>query len=59
MRSFRARQYRYKQAECERLAEQAKEPSVKTAIEEIAARWRELAARVEDLDRKNSPPQSK
>jgi hypothetical protein len=57
--SFRARQYQYKEAECLRMAKQANEASVKKALEEIAARWRELASHVDDLDRKKAPPQSK
>jgi hypothetical protein len=56
--SFRARQYQYKPAECERMMQQAKEPSVKEALAYIAARWLELADHVADLE-KESRPQSK
>jgi hypothetical protein len=57
--SFRVRQYQYKEAECLRLAEQAREPSVKVALTEIAAQWRELASHVEGLDRERASLQAK
>jgi hypothetical protein len=57
--SFRTRQYQYKEAECLRLAEQATEPSVKVALTEIAARWRELASHVQGLDREKASLQAK
>jgi hypothetical protein len=57
--SFRTRQYQYKEAECLRLAEHAREPSVKAALTEIAARWRELASHVEGLDREKASLQAR
>jgi hypothetical protein len=57
--SFRVRQYQYKEAECLRLAEQARESSVKAALTKIAARWRELSSHVEGLDREKASLRAK
>jgi hypothetical protein len=57
--SFRAKQYQYKAAECERMSQEANEPSVKEALVYIAARWLALADHVADLEREPWPPRSK
>ena len=47
----RADVYLEKATDLERRAEEAKDPSIKQTLLNLAKQWRELARQVEDLDR--------
>jgi hypothetical protein len=52
--SARAKHYRDKAAECDLLASRARELIVKTSLAVIAAQWRELAKKVEQLEQEQA-----
>ena len=47
----RADQYRLKAAECERQAEEIKDPSIKQTLLNLAKQWRDLARQVNEFDK--------
>jgi len=56
--SLRADMYRQKAAEAKQSARQARDPSVKSAFQEVARGWLVLAEQAEWMDsQKASPPQ--
>jgi hypothetical protein len=52
--SLRADRYRQRAAEAKDRAAQTKEPSIKSAFEDVAAGWVALAEQVERIERRES-----
>jgi hypothetical protein len=53
--SLRADRYRQRAADAENRAAQARDPSIKSAFENVAAGWVALAEQVERIGREKSP----
>jgi hypothetical protein len=53
--SLRADRYRQRAAEAKDRATQAKDPSIKSAFENVAAGWVALAEQVDRIDAEKSP----